>query len=76
LSLLHGGIADVPANAEALIEKIRTLPPDRLCEVKDFVDFIRLREQERALVRGAAAASAPALAAVWDNPEDDACNAL
>jgi hypothetical protein len=66
----------MPANAEALIEKIRTLPPDRLVEVEDFVDFIRLREQERALIRDAATASAPAFAAVWNNPEDDAYDAL
>ncbi|MGH7044746.1 MAG: hypothetical protein ACREFY_21785 [Acetobacteraceae bacterium] len=59
-----------------LIEKIQTLPPERLVEVEDFVDFIRLREQQRALTRAAAAASAPAFAAVWDNPEDDAYDAL
>jgi hypothetical protein len=66
----------MPANTQALIEKIRTLPPDRLVEVEDFVDFIRLRERERALIRDAATASAPAFAAIWDNPEDDAYNAL
>jgi hypothetical protein len=49
---------------------------DRLAEVEDFVDFIRQRDQDRALVRAAGAASAPAFAAVWDNPEDDAYDAL
>jgi hypothetical protein len=62
--------------ADTLIEKIRTLPPDRLAEVEDFVDFIRLREQERALTRAAAAASAPAFATVWNNPEDDVYDAV
>ena len=66
----------MPADTSALIEKIRTLPPARLVEVEDFVDFIRLREQERALTRAATAASAPAFAAVWNNPEDDAYDAL
>jgi hypothetical protein len=66
----------MPPNTEALIEKIQSLPPDRLAEVEDFVDFIRLRDQERALTRGAAAASARAFAAVWNNPEDDVYNAL
>jgi hypothetical protein len=66
----------MPANTQTLIEKIRTLPPDRLVEVEDFVDFIRLREQERALIRDAAAASAPAFAAIWNNPDDDAYDAL
>ncbi len=59
-------------NAQTLIEKIQTLPPDRVLEVEDFVDFLRLREQERALIRAAAAISAPAFEAIWNNPEDDA----
>jgi hypothetical protein len=66
----------MPPNAQALIEKIQTLPPDRLVEVEDFVDFIRLREDQRSLTRAAATASAPAFAAVWDNPADDAYDAL
>ena len=65
----------MPANA-ALIAKINTLPIDRLHEVEDFVDFLRSRDQDRALVRAAGAASAPAFAAVWDNPEDDAYDAI
>jgi hypothetical protein len=63
-------------NAQALLEKIQTLPPERLSEVEDFVDFIRLREQERTLTRAASAASAPAFAAIWNNPDDDAYDAL
>lgn len=65
----------MPANP-ALIEKLNALPLDRLAEVEDFVDFLRLRDQDRALVHTAAASSAPTFAAVWDNPEDDAYNAL
>jgi hypothetical protein len=65
----------MPAN-RALIEKINTLPTDRLAEVEDFVDFIRQRDQDRTLVRAAAAASAAAFAAVWSNPEDDAYDAI
>ena len=65
----------MPAN-QALIEKINTLPIDRLTEVEDFVDFLRSRDQDRALFRAASAASEPAFAAVWNNPEDDAYDAL
>lgn len=64
------------ATARALLEKIEALPPERRVEVEDFVEFVRLREQERALTRAAAAASAPGFAAVWNNPDDDAYDAL
>jgi hypothetical protein len=63
-------------NAQALMEKIQALPPERLSEVEDFVDFIRLREQERALTRAASTVSAPAFAASWNNPDDDAYDAI
>ncbi len=61
---------------KALIEKIEALPAERIAEIEDFVDFIRLREQERAVTRAAAAASAASFAAIWSNPEDDADDAL
>jgi len=64
------------ANAQNLIEKIKALPAERVAEVEDFVDFIRLREQERSLTRAAAATSARSFAAVWNNPEDDVYDAL
>jgi hypothetical protein len=70
------GAVTMSVNAEALIEKIRAMPEEQLYEVEDFVDFIRLREQQRALTRDAAAASAAAFAAIWDNPEDDVYDAL
>jgi len=66
----------MPVNAQGLIEKIQTLPPERLIEVEDFVDFLRQRERELGLTRAAATASASAFAAVWNNPEDDVYDAL
>jgi hypothetical protein len=70
------GGAALPASTQALIEKIQALPAERIAEVEDFVDFIRLREQDRTLTRFAAATSAPAFAAIWNNPDDDAYDAL
>lgn len=64
------------ANAEMLIEKIQSLPPARMAEVDGFVEFLRQREQERSLTRVATQVSAPAFAAVWDNPDDEAYDAL
>ncbi|MGD9886278.1 MAG: hypothetical protein AB7U95_39920 [Reyranella sp.] len=66
----------MPPDTRALIEKIEALPAERIAEIEDFVDFIRLREQERSLTRSATAASAPAFAAIWNNPDDDAYDAL
>jgi hypothetical protein len=59
--------------AQALIEKLHQLPPERLGEVEDFVDFLALRyerESDHQLTKAAAAASADAFKKVWKNPED------
>jgi len=66
----------MPPDTQALIEKIRALPAERIAEIEDFVDFIRLREQQRALTRAAAQTSAPAFAAIWSNSDDDVYDAL
>lgn len=60
------------ATEEMLIEKIRQLPPQRLAEVVDFIDFLRTREDEQHLVQSAAKAAEASLAAVWDNDADAA----
>jgi hypothetical protein len=62
--------------SQSLIEKLKALPADRIAEVEDFVDFLRLRAQEQALTHAAAATSAPAFAAIWSNPDDDDYDAL
>lgn len=54
---------------ERLIEKINTLPPERIAEVEDFVDFIALRD-ERKLVEAATKLSEDSFKTVWDNEED------
>ena len=63
-------------DTQALMERIQALPPERIAEVEDFVAFIAAREQERSLTRAATAASAPSFAAIWNNPEDDAYDAI
>jgi len=55
---------------QTLIEKIQSLPPERVEEVEDFVDFLKAREQDRALVQAAARLSENAFRKVWDNPDD------
>ncbi|CAG0969989.1 hypothetical protein BURK2_01225 [Burkholderiales bacterium] len=64
------------ATEQVLIEKIRQLPPQRLAEVEDFVDFLRTREDEQRLVHAAGKASEASFAAVWENDEDAAYDRL
>jgi len=64
------------ANTKLLIDKIQSLSPEKLAEVDDFVDFLRLKEQDRSLTRLATQLSEPSFKAVWDNPDDEAYDAL
>lgn len=59
-----------------LIEKLKNLPPERVAEVEDFVDFLRTRDGERAAVSVATRAAEPVFAKVWDNPDDAAYDSL
>ena len=55
---------------ETLIKKIQGLPPERVAEVEDFVDFLTTRNQDRRLTQAAAGLSEEAFRAVWDNADD------
>ncbi len=61
--------------AETLIEKIKSLPPEQIGEVENFVDFIAERA-ERRLVQAATRMSEDAFQQVWDNDEDAAYDRL
>lgn len=61
------------ARDQVLLDKIKQLPPQRMAEVEDFVDFLRAREDELRLVHAAAKASEASEASfvqAWDNSED------
>ena len=55
---------------QELLEKIRRLPPERVAEVEDFVDFLRQRDEERGLTEAASRLSEAAFGRVWDHPDD------
>lgn len=70
-------------NAQLLIQKIQSLPPERVAEVYDFVEFLQLQMQksqaqthDRTLTGATSRASEPSFAKVWDNAEDEAYDAL
>ena len=61
----------ITQNPEAeLMEKIRSLPPDKITVLKDFIDFLLTRSQAGVLVDTATTLSEAAFAKIWDNPED------
>lgn len=60
------------ATEQGLIDKIRQLPPQRLAEVEDFVDFLCSREEGQRLAQTAARMAEASFAVVWNNDEDSA----
>jgi hypothetical protein len=63
-------------DTQALIEKLKSLSPEHISAVEDFVDFLHARDEERSTQRAAARASEPSFAKVWDNDEDAAYDKL
>ena len=63
-------------NEQALLEKLKALPPERVAEVEDFVDFLRTRGDAQQLTRAVARVAEPAFKKVWDNPDDAAYDRL
>ncbi|MDP1767867.1 MAG: toxin-antitoxin system, antitoxin component, Xre family protein [Nitrospirota bacterium] len=56
---------------QTILEKLRNLPPERVSEVEDFVDFLAHRlADERRLTQAAGQLATAALTRVWDNPDD------
>lgn len=55
---------------DELIEKIKSLPPDKLSEVEDFIDFLRQRGDDRRLAGAVTRLSEDAFRKAWDNPDD------
>jgi hypothetical protein len=74
----HGRIGAMSKRAireNTLIRKIRSLPPERVVEVEDFVEFLRQRE-DRQLTQAAGKLAEKALRKVWDNLADAAYDRL
>ena len=57
-------------SASDLIDKIRALPPEKVAEVEDFVDFLSMRDDDRRLTRAVSKLSDSSFGQVWDNPAD------
>jgi hypothetical protein len=63
------------AREAALIRKIRRLPPEKVAEVEDFVEFLAQRD-DRQLTQAATKLAERAFRRVWNNPADAAYDRL
>ena len=59
-----------------LIDKLETLPPNRIAEVEDLIDFLKQRDTDQQLTRAATKTAEPSCNKVWDNPDDAVYDAL
>lgn len=55
---------------QELVNKIRTLPPDKIAVVDDFIEFLRHRDDDTLLSAASAKLSEKSFQKVWDNPDD------
>ena len=53
-----------------LIQKIRSLPPDKVSTVEDFVDFLSQKNRDYLLLQAGNKLAEEAFKKVWDNSED------
>ena len=57
-------------NEQSLIDKIKSLPPEKLAEVEGFIDSLCQDAEDRKLAQAFTRISEPAFQTVWDNPDD------
>ncbi|MGH8191558.1 MAG: DUF2281 domain-containing protein [Rhodanobacteraceae bacterium] len=55
---------------EQMVKKLERLPPERVAEVEDFIDFLHNRDEDRGLVQATQRISGQTLHTVWTNPAD------
>ena len=53
-----------------LVSKIRSLPPEKIAAIEDFVDFLRQREQARRLTQAPGKLSEKVFQKIWNNLDD------
>lgn len=55
---------------EQMVKKLERLPPERVAEVEDFIDFLNNRDEDRSLVQAALAVSESTLHTAWSSSAD------
>lgn len=61
---------------QAILDKLQRLPPEKIAEVEDFVDFLQQREVENQMTQASARLAEPVFQDVWANAEDAAYDQL
>lgn len=73
---LDGATMGPIRSEQDLLDKIRSLPPEKAAEVEDFVDFLMLRQDDRRLAASVTKQSEASFFRVWDNDDDAAYDEL
>ena len=61
---------------DRLAVKLQGLSPRQLAEVEQFVEALQVWDNDSQLRSAATSLSGPSFASIWQNPEDDAYDAL
>lgn len=61
---------------QRILEKIRQLPPEKVIEVEEFIDFLYRPSTDLSLTLAATKLAEPAFQKIWDNPDDAAYDDL
>lgn len=69
-------MAEPARKAEDLVDKLRELPPEKIAEVEDFIDFLRMKNDELREKRAVTKSAESAFEKVWDNDDDAAYDHL
>lgn len=67
---MNTNTANIADYEKSLIEKIRTLPPDKKAEIEDFVNSLHFNSEDRQITKAAARISEKVFQDIWENPED------
>ncbi len=71
--LKNGGeriMKSVQLSSEQICHRLGQLPPERIAEVADFVDFLAQRERDKRDHTAITQLSEPALEKIWGNQDD------
>ena len=73
---MHRNTISPSEQEKFILAKIRMLPPDKIVEISNFVEFISQKNQDRQLSKAARNMAENTFIKVWDNAEDEVYDQL